>query len=463
MNEQNLIEKYISSGGDERIVPLEDGRIKYNLNVTNYTELLSRGSCTCNTLNDISFTALNAIRDTDESFLSLRNKHEEKIKKIFNFEDQDSFDVVFAPSGSDLPYIPLIFSKILYPEKNAKVLLTCPEELGSGSQMAYLGKYYSTMGPQGHNFEKGDDINLQYSVSVERFSARNSNGEILDHLESMTRIIENDKDHALVGSLVIGSKSGIEDDISVIPKENDDTMWVVDLCQFRNSKQLVNNLLDKGAMVMITGSKFYMSPPFSGAMLIPKKLTNKINRSLIDQSYTKGFDYIFSYYDFPKELNQLRSFFPQIINKGLIMRWEAAIAAMEVFDNMDMDIVNQIIEDWNTVVKQRIDSSANLELMPHQDRTNKTIISFKVKGQDGSYLDEIALKAFHKKLVTNPVSFGPYKKVFIGQPVKYGVGAFIRLAIGSVNIFNMSKKTPDKRYIYDDELVTFINQQANTL
>jgi len=463
MESSAIVEKYIDKGGDERIIPLADGRIKYNLDVLDYEKLLSRGSCTCNSLNEISFPLLNNIIDSDDSFLELRKDHENKLKDIFNFEGQDAFDVIFAPSGSDLPYIPLIFSKLLYPARDIKVLLTCPEELGSGSQMAFLGKYYAAKGPHGDNFEIGEDINAKYNVSVERFAARNSKGEILDHTAPMSRIIEQDDEHSLVGSLVIGSKSGIEDDISIIPIGKDDTMWVVDLCQFRNSKKLVNELLDKGCMVMITGSKFYMSPPFSGAMLVPKSLSQKINAVDVDKQSVKGFDNIFSYYDFPKELDQLKSKFKKIVNKGLIMRWAAAIGAMEVFDSMDMNMVNHIIEEWNTRVKLKISKSKFLELMPHQDRTNKTIISFKVKEANGNYLDAVELKSFHKFLVTNPVSIGPYDKVFIGQPVKYGIGAFIRLAIGSVNIYNMANTDPDQRYIYDDDLVDHIDTMASKL
>ena len=34
----------------------------------------------------------------------------------------------------------------------------------------------------------------------------------------------------------------------------------------------LNSFLDDGAMVLVTGSKFYQGPPFSGALLIPPAL-----------------------------------------------------------------------------------------------------------------------------------------------------------------------------------------------
>ena len=459
----SIIEKYISTGGDERIVPITEGRIKYNFNVVDYKGLFSRGSCTCNAVNEISYPLMNRIEDNDASFLNLRNEHERKIKEILNFKGQDNFDVVFAPSGSELHYIHLMFSKILYPNKDIKVMLTCPEELGSGTQLAFLGKYYGAKGPHGHDFEIGEDINGKYNISVERFAARSSDGRIMDHKSPINNVIDTNVDYSLIGSLVIGSKSGIEDDISLIPSEKNDTMWVVDLCQFRNSKKLVNELLDKNCMVMITGSKFYMSPPFSGAMLIPKKLSQRIASQDIADDIIKGFNTIFSYYDFPKELESLRSHFSKVVNKGLILRWEAAIGAMETFDSMDMNVVNSIVDDWNDRMKLKIDESPYFKLMPHQDRTNKTIISFKVKGPDNKFLDSTSLKAFHKDLVTSAFDYKPYNKVFIGQPVKYGLGAFIRIAIGAVNIHKMSEVTDEERFVYDDILIDHISKRASQL
>ena len=90
-----------------------------------------------------------------EDYATIRNTQSVRLKKLFNYKDKDAFDVVFAPSGSDLAYLPLIFSEILDPEKEKLVLLTCPEELGSGSQMAFLGKYFGNKNQFGKELDKG--------------------------------------------------------------------------------------------------------------------------------------------------------------------------------------------------------------------------------------------------------------------------------------------------------------------
>src|SRR5690606_7791087 len=53
---------------------------------------------------------------------------------------------------------------------------------------------------------------------------------------------------------------------------------VVDACQGRISIRMVNEYLKLGAAVLFTGSKFYSGPPFSGALLLPSPLADRIKR-----------------------------------------------------------------------------------------------------------------------------------------------------------------------------------------
>jgi hypothetical protein len=44
---------------------------------------------------------------------------------------------------------------------------------------------------------------------------------------------------------------------------------VADLCQGRFEKERLHDYLEKNVVVLITGSKFFRGPPFSGGVLIP--------------------------------------------------------------------------------------------------------------------------------------------------------------------------------------------------
>lgn len=457
----NNLNELLLSGGDERLELKETGKNKYFINPLEYKGLLLRGSCTCNPLNSFSHPILiEKFKNVDVDFIKVREEQRERISSLFNYDEQDKFDVVFAPSGSDLPYLPLIFSKFLHPEKDIKLLLTCPEELGSGSQLAFLGKNYSHRVQFGDSSGITEDINPLYNISMERFMARSKSGSIVNNKEAIATDVGNENSKSIIGALVIGSKSGIEDDISIIPDVSSEVMWTVDLCQLRNSKRLVNDLLDKGCLVMITGSKFYMSPPFSGAMLVPKSLSKKLNAvNLNDVSqFVGGYRTIFSKHDFPTSWSGIRELFTDQHNDGLIVRWEAALHLMERFDKLAREKTKTIISDWNKVVRDNIEKSMHFELMPQQDKTNQTIVSFRVKDANGNRLDYDQLKDLHKKLTNTPFVFEKFTNVLIGQPVRYSHGAFLRFAIGAYNILKIAGKAQEDRFTVDEHLIAHIDK-----
>jgi hypothetical protein len=51
---------------------------------------------------------------------------------------------------------------------------------------------------------------------------------------------------------------------------------VVDACQGRFRDSMLNKLIEDESIVLITGSKFYRGPPFSGAVVVPAKIMNQL-------------------------------------------------------------------------------------------------------------------------------------------------------------------------------------------
>ena len=176
--------------------------------------------------------------------------------------------------------------------------------------------------------------------------------------------------------------------------------------------------------------------------------------------YIEGYDHIFSYYDFPSSYENLRKYLPKKKNKGLTLRWEIALDEMERFASLSKSSVNKLLKKWNSVVNTCITKSVHFELMPHQDRTNSTIISFTVKDGKGGYLGYEKLRQFFKYAVLKEYDcFDRFNKIFFGQPVRYGHGAFIRLALGSNNVYNLLKQDPKTRFNNDIILVDLLERQ----
>ena len=84
---------------------------------------------------------------------------------------------------------------------------------------------------------KGDPIHPEVQIAQQTFPARDDEGNILNHKTDILDVIDQkSKTHQVIANLVIGSKSGIVDNISMIPRANPDVFWVIDVCQMRTQQ-----------------------------------------------------------------------------------------------------------------------------------------------------------------------------------------------------------------------------------
>ncbi len=310
--------------------------------------------------------------------------------------------------------------------------MSCPEELGSGSKFASETKFYANYNQFGETIEKGALVDPENVSEVVYLDARDEEGNILDRTAAINKIIAENQDAAIVGSLVFGSKSGIKDDLNVIDTDSD-TMWVVDLCQFRVDHTLIHELLAKGVMVMLTGSKFFQAPPFCAAMLVPRKWSEKLKH--MDASIIQPYGKLFSAYDVPWFMENMRANLPAKENKALRLRWEIALDEMEAYSYWSTRQTDNIITRWAMGVMSRLETSPYFKLMPDQLKTNMSIISFQV-WVGGRALDNDELKKMFAAITTDRHEGfkGGYDRVFFGQPVQYGNKSFIRLAVGAFSV-----------------------------
>jgi hypothetical protein len=392
------------------------------------------------------------------SFAAIRRGQEKRLKSLLNYEGEDNFECFFGPSGSDLAYLPLMFARMLHPERPIVNLLTCPEELGSGTLLAAEGKYFMAVNQFGEATEYRGAVHPGIATEVVRFAARDADGNINDHRRSIRTAIESHPGCAVVGSLVIGSKSGIEDNVDVVHEAPDGALWVVDLCQFRNSKRLIKKLLDLGCMVMVTGSKFYESPPFCGVMLLPQPLVARLRDR--DGSAARMCERIFTAEDCPESLPRIREHLRSYRNYGLLARWECAIAEMEAFDSYPVEVTQGIIGEWNERVVSEMRRRDAFELIPNQEITNPTIVSFRLRSGNRC-LERAELDAMFKRVVLGRhEGFLGFNRVTIGQPVNYGDKSFIRIAIGAHGLRNLMDSPPGDRYVNDLRLLDLLQDEA---
>lgn len=445
-------------GGDERLDIGKAGSNKYHVLPTRHKGVFNRGSCTSSPFSLEGYAAAHELfcKLSDEQFDRSRAEQTRKIKEIINYDKRDQFHVFYAPSGSDLCYYQLLFSKLINPDRDIYNIVTCPEELGSGSIAALQGKYYAGRNQFGDLTEPGQALGASLNVTSELLAARDREGKIFNHSSEIVKSVHNVyKSHSVCANLVVGSKSGIENNISVVSQVPENVLWTIDLCQFRASRVFINGLLGMNCSVMLTGSKFYQGPPFSAVLLVPKTVTNRFNYS--DPKVVDTFAGVFSYYDIPEELPEIRERLPEYRNYGLLLRWEAALREMELLSALDSYDLNETTKLWNDRVCERLALSSHFQLMPNQDVTNKSIISFRVKSSDGDFLShEQLVSLYHDFCGEGKTVIGDFEQVLIGQPVKYGERSFIRLALGASSLREFVSQGFD--FSNDEKLIDMLEE-----
>jgi len=434
INNRDKILEILVSGCDERIfLSPETKANKYHLNPLNYKGLFNRGSCTCGTLTPFGLEVANNFLEqfNPANYQAVIDQQTIQLKELFD-NSQYGFEIFYAPSGSDLMYLPLIIQSLVHDRKEIINIVSCPEELGSGSKVAAEGLYFSEWNQFGKNIPKGKEVSRNIKSKVFYLPAREETGHIANRGQAIRKIIADHPGQPIIGNLVFGSKSGIKDDLEIIDEFREGVMWVVDICQFRTDPLLIHSMLDKGVMLMVTGSKFYQAPPFCGALLVPTSWAQKLINK--DASIIRGFENLFSKYDFPCQFENIRKQLSNEINIGLRMRWEIAIQEMKAYLSFPSDQSNALIRRWNQIVTGRLAQSDYFKLMPNMELTNDSIVSFMVL-VDGKELRYFELKKLFDYLVLNEhYGLDGFNRIFIGQPVQYGEKSFIRLAIGSYSV-----------------------------
>ncbi len=460
------LQQLLSQGGDERIHLDQHGRNKYYLNPAQYHGIVHRGSCTCNHLTALGFEQISHFLQNGQhkDFCNWIATQRNRLKALIDVAHSKSFEVYFAPSGSDLMYYPLLFLTAIHPRQSIINIVSCPQELGSGSRIAARAQYFSRFNQFGKPLPQQQFLSDSIKSEVVFLSARDEQGLIYNRKPQIRKIIhDNATKQQIVVNLVYGSKSGIMDDLSIIDEFTEGILWVVDICQFRADPELINSLLKKRAMVMITGSKFYQSPPFCAAMLVPAYWHERLCQA--GSGYISAFSGIFSYHDFPPSVAHLLGDFPTEQNLGLHLRWEIALNEMERYARLDNRQVLQLIDQWHRFIVDRLSQSPFFAPMPDMSKTNLCIVSFKClagRREDKTNYQELNLQQLRLlfKHLVNRKYFrnNQYLQIFIGQPVSYGNKSFLRLAIGSDFIARqLARKNHD---FSDDEWIIQQIEQA---
>lgn len=464
-------EVLLTLGGDQRqTVDWKRGTNSYGLSPRPVPWRSQFGSCTASSPSPRAFDAARDLRHDlvraaiddllDDAVESVADSIRSGVLAAFGLEDD--VEVVLTPSGTDAEFVALgLAADVAGP---VHTLILAPNEIGSGSSMAARGRHFSSKSPfaDGLHVEMPLDGFESLTTGVSTVDVRDQAGQLRSPEEveaDMQSIIEG-HDGVILVHAVEGTKTGIR-----LPRAETLSRWdalygdrlitVVDAAQVRVDQSTVTAHVKSGRLVIVTGSKFFGGPPFSGAVLVPRAITERAS-----VTGPAGLAEYLSHHDIPARLGGLRSAASVSTNYGLILRWAAAMAEITSFLNASPEIRDEILRRLALGVRQVLESASHVRIVespystiPSQDDRGlddlPTIFTFLVIGGDGEPLGMEAAKRVHLLLVEDLadeeygfVSDDPssrkvvHQSFHLGQPVLINLGdgntaGALRVAIGA--------------------------------
>jgi hypothetical protein len=351
-----------------------------------------------------------------------------------------SADVVFSPSGTDSQLQALLLARARLGQAMTTIVVAA-DQTGSGTVHTARGCHFSASTANGDHVRKGEPI-AGLAGPVESIAVRlfDEAGQALSPvamdslvLGAVERSIESG--HKVLLQVMDSSKFGWRapsdsclDEIAT--RWSDKVQVVVDACQMRLGRRRLRRYLDRGYLVIVTGSKFFTGPPFSGALLVPSALAEDIDAI---SDIPSGFLEYFGRSDWPRNWQRLRGRFPMRINLGQWLRWEAALEEIGAYYRVPGEFRLGALTSFGNTVERLVDSSRSLRLLPPQQRPDdtiaddeelaqRTIFPFVIRrGNRILSLDEC--KSLYRKLARGMSSDGPEtdtRPCLIGQPVALG-------------------------------------------
>jgi len=343
----------LCSGGDARIaIDPETGLNRY-LAAPYPRRTLALASSTANDISPGAFDHLLALRAVgqvpyDAHLDSLRDR----IAAAYGL-DRDT-GIIFAPSGTDCEFVALAAVQGRAKGGVHNILLGA-DEVGSGCVHSARGRYFAGTTALGHATDIGEPVAGMDGVTLSDVPVRCAHGEARGSRE-IARVIRAEivqaleqEQHALL-HVVHGSKTGLIlprlREIDALTAEfGEHLSLVVDACQARITSAAVRNYLSRGAIVLLTGSKFMGGPPFSGFALVPACVIARA------APLPSGFVRLFRRAEWDARWSG-RDSLVRSANPGLALRLEASIFELERFAALRQDAARRVILAFQRAIRE---------------------------------------------------------------------------------------------------------------
>jgi hypothetical protein len=464
------LDRLLSGGGDPRLtINPASGVNEYGCQPFPCPDTLSFSSSTATSISQRAYDRAREARDSmmqsaiavgiDAAFDARIEALRDELKSCLGLS-RTRADVVFSPSGTDAQLQALFLTRARLGPALTTIIVAA-DQTGSGTVNTARGNHFSASTASGSPVRKGEPIaglaHRVNSIALRLFDEAGntrppaaSDAMVLDAVESAithgNRVLLQVMDSSKFGWRAPSEQC--LDDISM--RWPDQVQIVVDACQMRLGRTRLRKYLDRGYLVIVTGSKFFTGPPFSGALLVPSALAYDFDTAA---DIAPGLLEYTSRSDWPKNWPGLRSRFPVRANFGQWLRWEAALEEISAYYRVSDEFRRTALTTFGAGVEWMIASSPSLRLLPPQQRpdgegadddelSQRTIFPFVIRHGDRVLSLEQCRKLYRAlardatDVVSADAAAVAAKPCLIGQPVALGCGegqpvAALRICAGA--------------------------------
>ncbi len=408
------LETVMVGGGDSRLTIAEDTRRnRYGVPPHPRPSAIHFSSSTASAVSDHGFMLceqlrrqLQVARDRDGATptglrQTLLDNIADELRGLLGLTPDDA-SICLSSSGTDTELMAVLLASLSAQSRKIENILIAPDESGRGVRLAAAGQFFDTETATGHSVTKGGLAWAAEPVAVHDIEIRKPTGEPRPAAEIGSELLATGKailarGNAIVTHVLLASKTGLlapdyEDVEKLVALAPDRVMVIVDACQMRVPYEHLGDLVRKGWLVQISGSKFLTGPPFSGALGVPAHLRQhaaalaEALASAPAVGHPEDWDSQWQSKAVASRVATATSGF------GPLFRWVPAIAEAQLFRALDEPSKAGSFERFRNEILNRITYSHALQpisgeryFVPEGNRSfmTNTILSFQVLANDG--------------------------------------------------------------------------------
>ncbi|SHM20201.1 pyridoxal phosphate-dependent decarboxylase family protein [Vreelandella subglaciescola] len=422
---------HLMQGGDARLIVNPDtGLNRYGCSPSPREAAFTFASSTATSISTTAYQATDAYRqrllhdciqaDSLAPLATHCRTLEQELAAVLGLADLAP-DVHLSPSGTDAQLHTVAALTTAQPGRWISIVCGA-DETGSGTPFSVTGCHFDDTTCLGHRVTKGERLAGMAPIEFAGIAFRDASGrlrsleELDDAIEARVheaieqgeRVMLHAMDQSKFGCWA-PSPARLE---QLRHRYGERLQVIIDACQLRLDADDLRDHVAKGDILLLTGSKFFTGPPFSGAAVFPEALARRLQQS--ERPLPSGLTDYLPQADTGAWQAQLPGA-PAPLTIGMYLRWYAALAEIKRYYQVPKATRINALEHFGREVMALIDAHPHVEALfqpasPWWARTGmhgdelssrRSIFAFLIRDAEGHCLEQAQVKALYEQLNRN--------------------------------------------------------------